>query len=45
MNRENVMRILSDMKSNRCTPEYITSLQPNEVFVYPKSVIRINQQR
>jgi len=34
MNRKKAIRLLSDMKSNRCTPEYITSLQPNEVFVF-----------
>lgn len=34
MNREDSIRILSDMLSNRCTPEIITSLKPNEVFVF-----------
>lgn len=34
MNKEETIRILSDMLLNRCTPENITSLKPNEVFVF-----------
>ena len=34
MNKETLFQKLSDMLSNRCTPENITSLQPNEVFVF-----------
>ena len=34
MNKEDSIRILSDMLSNRCTPENITSLKPNQVFVF-----------
>lgn len=34
MNREEILQKLSDMLSNRCTPENITSLAPNEVFVF-----------
>lgn len=34
MSREETIHILSDMLSNRCTPEIITSLESNEVFVF-----------
>ena len=34
MNREEIIRVLSEMCVTRCTPENITSLQPNEVFVF-----------
>lgn len=34
MNREEIIRVLSEMYVTRCTPENITSLQPNEVFVF-----------
>lgn len=34
MNREETIRILSDMLSCRCTPENIITLQTNEVFVF-----------
>lgn len=34
MNREETIRILTDMLINRCTPENITSLNSNEVFVF-----------
>lgn len=34
MNKETLFHKLSDMLSDRCTPENITTLQPNEVFVF-----------
>lgn len=34
MNREDILNKLSDMLVNRCTPDNITSLKPNEVFVF-----------
>lgn len=34
MNREDAICILFDMQSDRCTPGSITSLRPNEVFVF-----------
>ena len=34
MNKETLFKKLSDMMSDRCTPENITTLQPNEVFVF-----------
>ena len=34
MNNENFIRILNEMQTKRCTPEMITSLKPNEVFVF-----------
>ena len=34
MSRQNLILILSDMLSNRCTPENILSLSSNEVFVF-----------
>jgi hypothetical protein len=34
MSRQDLILILSDMLSNRCTPENILSLSSNEVFVF-----------
>ena len=34
MNKENIIFILNEMQAKRCTPEVITSLKPNEVFVF-----------
>lgn len=34
MSKENLIRILNEMQTKRCTPEMITSLKPNEVFVF-----------
>lgn len=34
MDRAETIRILSEMQSCRCTPKVVTSLQPNEVFVF-----------
>ena len=34
MGKEDQIRILNEMQTKRCTPEMITSLKPNEVFVF-----------
>ncbi|MBO5629905.1 MAG: leucine-rich repeat protein, partial [Aeriscardovia sp.] len=34
MGQEDILRKLTGMTSSRCTPEIVTSLKPNEVFVF-----------
>ena len=38
MNRKELIQIISDMQVKRCTPEVITSLKTNEVFVFGTDV-------